>query len=463
MRHFPAFISLHDRRAVVVGGGEAAGRKVALLCDAGAKVTVVAPALGGELAASVERGAATWVARPFTPNDLDGAAVAIVASGEDSVDRTVAQAAQARGVPVNVVDNAALSTFVVPAIIDRDPVVIAVSTGGAAPTLAQALKATIEAAVPARIGRLARFAEAFRAAVKNAVRGRNARLAFWQGFWCGPIAARFLSGDETGAREAMLASVNRRVAPPAGAVAIVGAGPGDPELLTLRAHRLLGQADVVVYDRLVGADILALARRDAERIYVGKARNAHTLDQDAINRLLATRAAAGLRVVRLKGGDPFIFGRGGEELRYLEAHGIAVEVVPGVTAATAAAARAGIPLTHRNAAQAVTLVTAQGQDGPAAIDWSALARLKQTIVVYMGVSEAGSVARNLMAGGLAGATPAAVVENATRPDERTVWTTLGRLGAAVAAHAIVGPAVLVIGEVAGAAAAVAPVPLRAVG
>ena len=463
MRHFPAFISLHDRRAVVVGGGEAACRKVELLRGAGAKVTVVAPALDGALAASVVRGEATWAERAFAPSDLDGAALAIAATGEEPVDRIVAQAARARGVPVNVVDNAALSTFIVPAIIDRDPVVIAVSSGGAAPTLAQALKATIEAAVPAGIGRLADFAQAFRAAVKNAVPGRSARLAFWRGFWHGPIAARVLNGDETGAREAMLAYVNRRVVPPAGAVAIVGAGPGDPELLTLRAHRLLGLADVVVYDRLVGADILALARRDAERIYVGKARNAHTLDQDAINRLLATRATAGLRVVRLKGGDPFIFGRGGEELSYLEARGIAVEVVPGVTAATAAAARAGIPLTHRSAAQAVTLVTAQGRDGPTAIDWGALARLKQTIVVYMGVSEAGNVARNLMAGGLAAATPAAIIENATRPDERTVRTTLGRLGAAVAAYVIVGPAVLVIGEVAGLAAAVDPVPLRAVG
>jgi uroporphyrin-III C-methyltransferase/precorrin-2 dehydrogenase/sirohydrochlorin ferrochelatase len=463
MRHFPAFVSLHDRRAVVVGGGEAACRRVALLRSAGAEVTVVAPTLGEALAASVERGEANWAARAFAPSDLDGAALAIAATGEALGDRAVANAARARGIPVNVVDNAALSTFIVPAIIDRDPLVIAVSSGGAAPTLAQALKAAIEAAVPAGIGRLARFAEAFRAAVKNAMPERRARLAFWQGFWHGPIAARFLRGDETGAREAMLAYANRRIAPPEGAVAIVGAGPGDPELLTLRAHRLLGQADVVVYDRLVGADILALVRRDAERIYVGKARSAHTLDQDAINELLAARAAAGLRVVRLKGGDPFIFGRGGEELGYLEARGIAVEVVPGITAATAAAACAGIPLTHRSTAQAVTLVTAQGRDGPAAIDWGALARLKQTIVVYMGVSEAGNVARKLVAGGLAAATPAAIVENATRPDQRTVRTTLGRLGAAVAAHAVAGPAVLVIGEVAGLSAAADPVPLRAVG
>jgi len=342
MNYFPAFFDLKARPALIVGGGEVAARRLRLLQKAGARITVVAPRVGAEIGAAIDAGQIAAIRRGFVSGDVNGQAIVFAATGLPAVDERVAEAARAAGVPVNVADHAGLSSFIVPAIVERDPLVIGISTGGAAPVLASRVREAIERLLPARLGRLADFADSFRTAVKATVPNAAARLRFWDRFFDGPVADQLLAGNDGRARERMLTLVNGRAAaePPRGGVAIVGAGPGDPDLLTLRALRLIQRADVVVYDKLVGPGVLDLARRDAERIYVGKSRGDYGTSQDEINALIAGQAQAGKRVVRLKGGDPFIFGRGGEELDYLRARGIAVEVVPGITAALGCAAAA---------------------------------------------------------------------------------------------------------------------------
>jgi uroporphyrin-III C-methyltransferase / precorrin-2 dehydrogenase / sirohydrochlorin ferrochelatase len=458
MNYFPAFFDLKDRPALIVGGGEAAARRLRLLRKAGARVTVVAPRIGEEIAAAVAEGAATLRQRGFVSGDVNGQTAVFAATGLADVDARVAEAAKAIGVPVNVADRAELSSFIVPAIVERDPVVIGISTGGAAPVLASRLREAIERLLPARLGRLANFADNFRTAVKATVPSATSRFRFWDRFFDGPVADQVLAGNETGARERMLTLVNGRGAnePPRGSVAIVGAGPGDPDLLTLRALRLIQRADVVIHDKLVGPGVLDLVRRDAERIYVGKSKGDHSKEQDEINALLAEQALAGRRVVRLKGGDPFIFGRGGEEVDYLRRRDIAVELVPGITAALGCAAAVGIPLTHRDHAQAVTLATGQGKDGEPELDWATLAQLNQTLVIYMGVGAAGRIAARLIEHGLDPATPVAVIENGTLPDQKAVYGGLSGLGWLVRQSGIAGPALIVIGRVAALADAATP-------
>jgi uroporphyrin-III C-methyltransferase / precorrin-2 dehydrogenase / sirohydrochlorin ferrochelatase len=464
LQHFPAFFSLKDQPALIVGGGGLAARKLRLLRKAGAAVTVVAPRLNAEIAEVANDGQIATTRRGFVAGDVRGQRLVFAATGRPDVDERVAEAAQAAGVPVNVVDRADLSSFVVPAIVERDPVVIGISTGGTAPLLASRLREAIERLLPSRLGRLAHFSDSFRTAVRGILPDATTRLRFWSRFFDGPVAAAVLAGDDGAARERMLTLVNSRAAgePPQGSVAIVGAGPGDPDLLTLRALRLIQRADVVVYDKLVGPEILDYVRRDAERIYVGKSRGNHSRSQDEINALIAEQAQAGRRVVRLKGGDPFVFGRGGEELEYLRRRGIAAEVVPGITAALGCAAVTGIPLTHREHAQAVTLVTGQGSDGEPDLDWASLARLDQTLVIYMGVSAAGRIAAKLIAHGLDAATPAAIVENGTLPNQRTLVGRVADVETLVRDHGIAGPAIIVIGSVAALAdAAAIEAPARA--
>ena len=458
MRYFPAFLDLKDRPCLVVGGGAPAARKARLLVKAGARVTVVAPRLGPEAEDLAAQGALRLVRREFVAGDVGGRAAVVSATGLGEVDTRVAEAARAAGVPVNVVDRPGLSSFVVPAIVERDPVVIGISSGGTSPVLARRLRARIEALLPARLGRLARFAESFRASVRAVIPEPAQRQRFWTRIFDGAVAEDVLAGREAAARERMLGLVNRPGAAdggegPEGVVHIVGAGPGDPDLLTLKALRLMERAEVVVYDRLVAPEILDYLRRDAERVYVGKAKGAHAKTQDQINALLCARARAGQRVLRLKGGDPFVFGRGGEELEYLRRHGVRVEVVPGVTAATACAAALGIPLTHRDHASAVTLVTGHGRDGEPDLDWAALAGPRQTLAIYMGVGAAGRIAARLIAQGLAPATPVAVIENATMTDQKTAAGALRDLEALVRDNGITGPALIIIGEVARRAAA----------
>ena len=463
MDYLPIFLSLAGRRALVVGGGAAAACKTRFLTAAEADVTVVAPALEPEMIDLVAGGGVGHVARAFEATDVDGHAVVFAASEDEAAERAVSQAARAAAVPVNVVDRPDLSDFIMPAIVDRSPIVIGISSGGTAPVLARSIRADIERRLPAGLGRLARLAGRFRDAVKANIPEPAARRRFWEGLFADPVVGRVVDGDETAARERMLTLVNRpgAAAVPVGTVALVGAGPGDPDLLTVKAHRLLQTADVIVYDRLVGDGVLERSRRDATRICVGKAKGAHSWTQDEINAELVHQADAGKRVVRLKGGDPFVFGRGGEELAALRRAGIPVEIVPGITAATACAATAGIPLTHRGVAAAVTFVTGRGKDGEPDCDWRALATGKQTLVVYMGVSVAGTIAARLVAHGLAPATPVAIIENGTRPDERHVFGTVATLAATVRDNGIKGPAVIIIGDVA-AADVVGAVPAGAV-
>lgn len=458
MQQFPVFLTVKDRPVLIIGGGETAARKLRLVGRAGPKVTVIAPSVCDELRKLADAGEIVWQARAFEAADVDGCALVYGATEIDAIDLQVSKAARAAGVPVNVVDRPELSDFITPAIVDRSPIVVAVSSGGAAPILIRNIRATIDRLLPQGLGRLATFADRFRGAVKAVVPEGRPRLRFWETFFDGPVAERVLAGDEKGASEDMLALVNRTgaQAEEAGTVYIVGAGPGDADLLTIRAQRLLHQADVIVYDKLVSPDVMEMARRDADRIYVGKSKGRHTLPQDEINQVLVREAQAGKRVVRLKGGDPFIFGRGGEEMETVRAAGIRCEIVPGITAATACAASTGVPLTHRGKAAAVTFLTGHGKDGEPDIDWTAVARGKQTLAVYMGVGNAPRIAGRLIEHGMLPTTPVAVVENGARPDQRLVTATVATLGNEITRSGIKGPALIIIGEVASLANAQAP-------
>jgi uroporphyrin-III C-methyltransferase/precorrin-2 dehydrogenase/sirohydrochlorin ferrochelatase len=450
MENLPLFFRLRARPVLLVGAGEAAAAKARLLLAAGADLRVVAPHGLDAFEEWVAQGVVHWERRALDPADVFGMTLVIGATGDHDVDAAVAAAARAVAIPVNIVDRPELSSFIVPSIVDRSPVTIGISTNGTSPVLARRLREQIETLVPANLGRLARFLDSFRSAVKAKFDSFDARRRLWEEIVDGPIARDVLAGRETAAREAMLSRINRRHSdkPANGHVDIVGAGPGDPELLTIKALRALQDADLVVYDRLIGDGILDLVRRDAELIYVGKARSNHAVPQDQINELLVTHARAGRRVVRLKGGDPFVFGRGGEELERLRAAGISVAVIPGITAATGCAASAGLPLTHRDHASAVTFVTGHGVDGDPDVDWAALARPRHTLVVYMGASRAGNLAAQLIGHGRAPETPIAIIENGTRPDERVIVGTLANVPSLVRTAQVGAPALIVIGEVA---------------
>jgi len=460
MQTFPLFMSLQDRRVLVVGGTEAAARKIELLLSARAQVTLIAEAVVGEIAQLIDEARISWAGRAFYDEDLAGVTLVIVASEDEALQARVSHAAQQRCVPVNVVDRPRLSSFIMPAIVDRAPITIAISTGGAAPALARRLRAEIERTLPAAIGRLARFAEIFREQVRRTLDQPRARRRFWDRVFAGRIGELALAGDEIGARRELIRLLDgsrRETAPGGGPVAgmvhLVGAGPGDPDLLTMKAHRLLQRADVVVYDRLVSAEILAMARRDAERIYVGKRRANHCMSQDEINDRLVALARAGKSVVRLKGGDPLVFGRGGEEIEALAQAGVAVEVVPGVTAALGCAASAGIPLTHRDHAQACVFVTGHLKDGSVDLDWQMLARPRQTVVIYMGSGSLPMIAAQLIKHGLPASTPVALIENGTTDRERRVVGTLATIERQALRARLHGPTLCMVGEVVGLATA----------
>lgn len=449
MSGLPVVFDVADQTVIMVGGGRRALPKIKRLIAARARVRLVAPKVAPAVA-DLASDKIEWVPRAFEAGDLAGATLVFSATGIPAVDKAVADAAARYDLPINVVDRPDLCRFTMPAIVDRDPVLVAISTGGAAPLLARRVRARIEALLPAKLGRLARFADRFRGAVRAIVPNDAARRRLWQKVFDGSVADAVLRGDEAAAGKTMLTVLNSVSAQGdlSGSVAIVGAGPGDSELLTLRAFRLLEQADVVIHDRLVGPEVLDLARRDAEFIPVGKQRGHHSVPQARINQLLAEHAQAGRRVVRLKGGDPFIFGRGGEELAYLRARNIPVEVVPGITAATGCAATAGLPLTHRDFARAVTFVSGEGKDGPIDADWTALANPAQTVCVYMGVAGAARIADRLVAHGRAPSTPVAVIENGTLPEQRLFRGTLDTLGALMRDRDIKAPSLVVIGAVA---------------
>ena len=449
MKYYPLFMDLHGRRVLVVGGGEVAARKIELLRRAGAAVTVVAPRLCPGVAALRAAGSVAHAARRFTPGDVEGAALVVAATDDTGLHQLISQYCQSRGIPVNVVDDTPLCSVITPAMVDRSPIQIAISSGGVAPVLARRLRAWIEAAVPPGYGRLAALAARFRQRVKERFAGVDARRRFWERVLAGPASELVHAGRETEAADLLERELEVADAAeaPVGDVALVGGGPGDPDLLTFRALRLMKQADVVLYDRLVSAPVLELCRRDAEKVYVGKRRSQHHLTQDRINAELIRLARAGKRVVRLKGGDPFVFGRGGEELGELMEAGIPFQVVPGVTAASGCAAYAGIPLTHRDHAQSVQFVTGHLKDGSVDLDWPALARPQQTVVVYMGLTGLRELCRQLVAHGRGTDTPAALVQRGTTPEQRVYVGTLATLPELVERHDVQAPTLIIVGGV----------------
>ncbi|HUN25783.1 MAG TPA: siroheme synthase CysG [Steroidobacteraceae bacterium] len=450
MDHLPIFLRVRGARAVVVGGGPVAARKAELLLRCGAEVRLIAPQLTQstlELIAGA-RGCVKHEAASFEPRHLEGAALVVAATDAPEVNAAVAESARARAIPVNVVDDAEHSTFIFPAIVDRAPVVVAIGSQGAAPVLARRLRAQLEALLPARLGALARFAAARRAAVRQALPVRR-RRAFWERVFAGRVSERVLAGDEPGAqadfaRELAACRASERAA--AGEVYLIGAGPGDADLLTLRALQLLQEADVILYDRLVSPAVLDRARREARRVFVGKEPAGSRTAQARIHELMAGYAVRGLKVARLKGGDPGIFGRAGEEIEFLRARGIAVTVVPGVTAGLAAAAAAAIPLTQRALAHSVTLAAGHSA-GDDTHDWEALARARHTVVFYMGVAEMEQIVRRLLAAGAPPERPAAVVERATLPGEQILKGRLDEIAALARAAHVGAPALLIVGEV----------------
>jgi uroporphyrin-III C-methyltransferase / precorrin-2 dehydrogenase / sirohydrochlorin ferrochelatase len=455
MRTFPIFVSFEGKSPLVAGGGELAAVKTRLLLKRAPLVDVAASEVVGELAALVDEGAVSLV--PALPgiDQLRGRPLVISATEDDKEDARVSAIARALGVPVNVPDRPELCTFVLPAIVDRGEVTVAIATSGAAPVLAQRLRAWLEQELHPRLDALARLAGEFRAAVADKVPSGTRRRKFWEAVFEGAAAEAMLEGDEEKAKaligEAIEAAASTRHVQ--GRVLLVGAGPGDPELLTMKAVRALKAADVILYDRLVGDGVLDHARREAELIPVGKAKGQHSVPQNEINALLVARARAGQTVVRLKGGDPFIFGRGGEEIDALREAGIPIEIVPGVTAGIAAAASLQIPLTHRDVSHTVTFLSGHeaGGDEPSFehLDLAALASGKNTLLVYMGVTTAGAIAKKLLEAGFAPELPVLAVENASREDERRVAATIADLASHPERLGLKSPAVLIFGEVAG--------------
>lgn len=458
-RLFPLFADLRGRRVLVVGGGAVARRKVEALDGTGARVVVGAPALEPALAAQRDAGALDHLAGTFDASWLAGAWLVIAATDDAAVNATVAEAADARGLWVNVVDDLARARFHVPARVERGPLQVAISSGGGAPMLARLVREDLEARFDASFGALATLLATQRDRIRARWPGLAARRRGYAALLAGPLRDLLRRGRDDDARALLDAELRdgarprtlddaREAATPRGSVALVGAGPGDPGLLTLRALRVLNEADVILHDALVDDAVLQLARRDADRIAVGKRAGAHSVPQDETNALMLRLAREGHRVVRLKGGDPFVFGRGGEELELLRANGIDAEVVPGITAAVACAAYAGVPLTHRDHAQSVRLVTAHARDSLDSLDWRALAQERQTLAVYMGVGLLETLQARLLAHGRAATTPFALVENGSRPEQRVVTGTLATLVERARAHAVQAPALLIVGEVA---------------
>ena len=448
MDYLPIFLAVRDEPCLLVGGSQAAEPKARLLLRAGARLVVVATNLTPGLRELTGRIGVTWHRRTFRDDDLDGKRLVIVAVEDETLARAVAAAARKRGIPVNAVDRRPLCSFILPSILDRSPLVAAVSTGGAAPILARILRTRLETVIPAQFGRLARFLGEIRPDVLGRIADSARRRRFFEGVVDGPIGEQVLAGREDEARDAIASALaQHESAGAAGEVYLVGAGPGDPDLLTFRALRLMQKADVVVYDRLVSNAVLDLTRRDAERIYAGKQPGHHAIPQHEINDLLARLALAGRRVLRLKGGDPFIFGRGGEEIETLAALGVPFQVVPGITAASGCAAYAGIPLTHRDHAQSCIFVTGRRKIEEQTLDWDSLVRPNQTVVIYMGLAGLEAICDGLLRHGLAPETPAALIEQGTTAAQVVHTGTVGTLASSIEGKGVRAPTLAIVGEV----------------
>ena len=445
MDYLPIFVNLKEQNCLVVGAGTIATRKIACLASAGAKITVIAKEISPSVASMKDL---TLIQKSFVPSDLQSFKLVVSATNNDETNRLVAQSAKQQNIWVNVVDNPELCSFIFPAIIDRSPIIAAVSSGGAAPVLARLLRAKIESIIPSSYGQLATLASQFRKTVQQQINSPTQRRMFWEHVLQGHIAELVFAGkNQQAAQQIEQLIKNTENIQPVGEVYLIGAGSGAVDLLTFRALRLLQQADVVVYDRLVTPEILDLARRDSDKIYVGKQRKHHTLPQESINHLLADLAKSGKRVARLKGGDPFIFGRGGEEIETLMQQGIPFQVVPGITAASGCATYAGIPLTHRDHAQSCTFVTGHLKDGSVHLNWTQLAAPNQTIVIYMGLVGLTQICQSLIAHGSPNDLPIALIQQGTTANQRVIIGTLEGLPAQVEKLDIKPPTLIIIGTV----------------
>jgi uroporphyrin-III C-methyltransferase/precorrin-2 dehydrogenase/sirohydrochlorin ferrochelatase len=448
MNYLPIFLDLRERACLLVGGSETAARKAELLLRAGAHVEVAARDLHDGFARLPHADHLHRVADAFSPELLDGKDAVIVVEEDASLARTIADSARARHIPVNVADKPALCSFILPSIIDRSPIMVAVSSGGESPVLARMLRARLETLIPAAYGRLSALASRYKSRVREVIRPEQ-RRAFWEKVFLSPVAEMVFSGRDVEA-EAQLEAMIKDSAEhdiSRGEVYLVGAGPGNPDLLTFRALRLMQQADVIVYDRLVSPPILDMCRRDAERIYVGKQRDDHAVPQEEINLMLVRLAKEGKRTLRLKGGDPFIFGRGGEEIETLVEHGVSFQVVPGITAAAGVASYAGIPLTHRDYAQSVAFVTGHLKENTFNLNWEGIARHDQTIVIYMGLKGLPLLCEALIKHGLTAETPAAIVQHGTLPTQRVITGDLNTLPALAEAAHLKAPTLIIVGNV----------------
>ncbi|CAD7493335.1 siroheme synthase CysG [Aeromonas dhakensis] len=445
MDYLPIFCRLDNKPVLLVGGGEVAERKARLLLDAGAHLTVVAPELDPELAELAANGSIEWLAGEFAPAHLTGKWLVVAATDRREVNALVYQSANQARIFANVVDDPKRSSFIMPSIIDRSPLMVAISSGGKAPVLARLLREKLEAMLPQHLGAVATFAGSLRDRVKARFATMGERRRFWERLLGADRLGQALARGDSASAHQLADTLFAEESKAHGEVVLVGAGPGDPGLLTLHALRQMQQADVVVYDRLVSDEVMALVRRDAKRIFVGKQAGNHCVPQEGINQLLLDEAKKGQRVVRLKGGDPFIFGRGGEELETLVGTGIGFQVVPGITAASGCAAYAGIPLTHRDHAQSVRFVTAHGKGGAQDLDWPLLAKDRQTLVFYMGLSSCGVIREQLLAHGKGGDTPVALIERGTQPSQRVIRGTLDQLPEL--AVGVESPALIMVGSV----------------
>lgn len=447
MEFLPVCLKLTDAPVVLVGGGTVATRKARLLLRAGANLTVVSPSISKELEALLAQYGGVWQPAHYREVDLHGKQLVVAATPDRAANEQIFLDAIKLSVLVNVVDTPELCTFIFPSIVDRDPLLIAISSSGRSPVLARILRRKIEALVPAAYGQLAEFAGRFRQLVKEKIPQDNMRRLFWEQLLEGTVAEQVLSGREKQAEQQLHERLEDTSALCEGEVYLVGAGPGDPDLLTFKAARLLQSADVVLYDRLVSPAIVDMARRDAERIYVGKRRSEHSLPQTQINQLLVDLAQQGKRVVRLKGGDPFVFGRGGEEIELLAKHRIPFQVVPGITAANGAACYAGIPLTHRDYAQSVRFVAGYLRGDSVEHDWSTFQSTSETLVFYMGLLGLPVICEQLQAHGRSPDTPVALVERGTQLEQRVLLGTLATMVDVVEHAQPRGPTLIIVGDV----------------
>ncbi len=449
MDYFPLFLDARKLNVLIVGAGEVAARKLELIMKTPATITVVAPWVCDTVKQLAVNEKVTLIEREFENSDLTHKDMVFIATDKSDVNQHIHDLARANKVLVNVVDNTPLCQFITPSIVDRSPIIIAMSSGGVAPVLLRYLRQKLETVLPANLSRLGAFSEKFREKVKQTLNGVTSRRYFWEDVLDGDIAEMVEKGQDKKADDAFELALNAAAKDKKvqGQVYLVGAGPGDPDLLTFRALRLMQKADVVVYDRLVSPQILELVRRDAEKIYVGKAKSNHTLPQDDINQLMVDEAKKGNRVVRLKGGDPFIFGRGGEEIQTLIQHGIEFQVVPGITAASGASSYAGIPLTHRDHAQSVVFATGHLKNGTIDLNWPALAQKNQTAVFYMGLTGLPIICEKMIEHGLDATTPIALVQSATTEKQQVLTGTLENIVAKQEKAQLQPPTLIIVGSV----------------